>query len=575
MTWRDRVLGKAEPLVANPVLAYGAILLLELRVVRDVWRYRDTSSGDTADYFLYALTWSQHLKDDIVWSPLYTNYFGTILWLVHDIHSAVMVHRILVVVAATVLVLALGRALLGPSLGLLVAAWWTVNPASYDFDYEVHLFGFIPVLIAALILARTPSRVARGVTVAILLGAALLIRNELLIPTVILALVIVVYEVRQSERENSTVLSYLRAYGTPLLVVSLLIAAAIWQSPAHGTRGLAGLRYKEKVNVCEAFAFNYQQRHPSRFTGNPFTQCRPLMQRLFGRPMPTLYQEVSANPRAVVDFVKWNGRLLPSGLQVALFGATSTGLNPGYLPVKAHRLYALILSLLLLALVCCGLAVISRNRTYLQNMLRERSWAITLLSLAAATATYVALTQRPRAEYIYGLTLALMMLTALCVGALLRYVGGRGLVAATAVLLTLILIFAVPSYYRSPGPRRIHDALHRLGAVRIELQRPGAVLVTSGYNAEICNYLAKNINRRCTSPSWAIPRSAVARGESIGRALDGIKATVIYADALLRADPAFAGLLNAGRGTEWRIVAFGSDWSVLVRRSLPTAQTSR
>jgi hypothetical protein len=568
--WRDRALGKAEALVANPVFAYGAVLLLELRVVWDVWRYRDTSFGDTADYFLYALEWSRHLTVDIVWSPLYTAYFGTIVWFVRDVHSAVMVHRILIVLTATMLVLALGRALLGPALGLLVAAWWAVNPGSFDFDYEVHLFGFIPVLIAALLLTRATSPRARGVAVSVLLGAALLIRNELLIPTAIFALGIVSYEVRRRHVERLPALGYLRAYGAPILVVCLLTAVAVWQSPAHGGQARAGLRYKEKVNICEAFAFNYQQRYPDRFTGNPFTQCTPLMQRLFGRAMPTLYQEVTANPRAVADFVKWNGTLLPSGIQVALFGATSTGLNPGYLPVEMHRLYALMLSILALVIVGLGLAVISRTRARWKSELRPRMWTATLLTLIALTAMYVALTQRPRAEYIYGLTLALMMLIALCVGAILWHISGAGLVAATALLLTVMLTFAVPSYYRSTGPRRIHDALDRLEVVRPQLQRPGAVLVTSGYNAEICKYLAKNISRHCTSPSWAIPRSAVAHGKSLVRALDDVKATVIYADAPLRADPAFGGLLHPQRGSKWRALAFGSgnggEWSVLVRR---------
>src|SRR5262249_36638635 len=160
---------------------------------------------------------------------------------------------------------------------------------------------------------------------------------------------------------------------------------------------------------------------------------------LFGRPTPTLYQEVTANARAVAGFVRWNGTLLPSGLQVALFGATSTGLNPGYLPAETHRTYALILSLLLLAVLGVGLAVISRTRPHWRSKVRPRIWALTLLTLNALTAIYIALTQRPRAEYIYGLTLVLIILTAVCMGAMLWQFGGTRLVAATAMLVTLIL----------------------------------------------------------------------------------------------------------------------------------------
>ncbi len=561
----------AETIVANPWFAYPGIVALQLRFMWKVWSAIDTSSGDTSYYYLLALKWAQHLQDHIVLSPAYTAYFGTVLWFVHDVASAVMVHRLLVVFTATLLVLALARALLGPALGLLVAVWWVVVPANFNIDYEVHLFGFLPVLIAALVVARAPGRTGRGIALAILVGATFLARNELLIATLIFAAAIVVAEIRQRRTQGVPARAYLRAYGVPLLVAGVVIVGAFWQTPSHGRHARAELQAHHGLNMCQIYAFNYQQRHPTKFLGNPFTDCAPLMQRVFGNPAPSFMQEIRANPRAVARFVAWNIRLAPVGLQVSLFGASSRGPNPGYFPAKLYQRYAAILTLLILAIVGAGLLVIYADRAYWWQAVRTRGWAVLVLAAASTTAVVAAVTQRPRPEYIYGLTISLMLLTAACVGALLRAMNATRFVAAAAVLSTLGLILGLPSYYRQ-NSRPLHNALERLDGFRSALQRPGAVLVTSGYNWEICAYFAKSEDRHCSSPSWSTLQSELAEGRSLSRVLDDAHATVIYADPILRRDPAFTALRTPTRLAEWRTVASGKGkdgrWSVLLRRGL-------
>jgi hypothetical protein len=323
--------------------------------------------------------------------------------------------------------------------------------------------------------------------------------------------------------------------------------------------------------MCQVYAFNYQQRHPAEFTGNPFTDCAPLMQREFGRPMPSFFQQLSANPSAMKDFLAWNVHLTPIGLQVALFGATSRGSNPGYYPVKTFERYAAVLTILILAIVAIGLALAVRERAYWWALLRTKSWAVVVLGSASATALVAALTQRPRAEYIYGLTVTLMLLTAACAGVILRRAGALRVAAPVAAVGTLVLILALPSYYRQ-GPRPLHDALERLDDVRPTLREPGAVLVTSGFNWEICAYLAKAPDRYCSSPSWISVRSQLAQGKSVERILDDERATVIYADPVARLEPAFVSFLRSpGVADKWRTIASGQgadgDWSVLVRRA--------
>jgi hypothetical protein len=568
-SWPDRVVPPLEALARNPLIAYPLIVLLELRFMWRVWDYKDTDAGDTAGYYLYALRWAQHLGDEIVWSPLYTDYYGTIVKLVHDLPTAVMLHRLLIVFAAALLVLAVARALLGPALGLLVATWWCLVPANFDVDYEVHLFSFLPVLVAALIVARAPSRTRLGLALAILAGATALLRNELIFATVIFAAGILIAEWRGRRESPPSVRVCARAYGLPLAVVALLIAGAVWQSPAHGAHTRDLLDSKHRLNMCQIYAFNYQQRHPADFQGNPFTKCAPLMQRVFGRPMPTFVEEVKANPHAVAEFLAWNVKLIPNGLQVALFGATSRGDNPGYFTIKLYRRYAAILTLVALVIVVAGLLAMWRDRRFWLARARERKWILLVLLGASATALFAALTQRPRSDYIFALTLGLMLLTAACAGALARLARVERIAAAGAVLVPVILIFALPSYFHR-GPTPMRDALERLDKFAPELQRRNAVLITSGYNFEICAYFARSMTSYCNAPYWADFQPRIAKTQSVRRALDDVHATIVYADPVSRLDPRFRAFAESPP-REWTTVESGrgddGDWSVLVRRT--------
>lgn len=566
--WAD-VLARADAAVANPFLAYGAILVLQLKLIWKVWAYKDLTIGDTSSYFLDAAGWAYGLHDNIVWSPLYTNFLGTIVAIVGDVPEALMIHRVAIVLAATLLVLAVMRSLLGPALGLLVTAWWAVLPPNFNVEYEVHLFGLLPILVAALLVARSPGRGALGAALAVLAGATLLLRNELLIATAIVAVAIVVHEIRERRDGLVRLSAYARAYVVPLAIVCLLTAGAYARSTVQGHQAQLVFRAKTELNVCQIYAFNYQQRHPTRFLGNPFTDCAPLMQRTFGESMPSFLKATTADPGAMTRYAAWNARLLASGLQVSLFGATVTGDNPGYFPVSDHRLYALLLSLIVLAMLIAGLAALLRDREFWRReWLAPRAWAVIVLGSAAITALVVALTQRPRSEYLHGLTVFLLALTGLCSAALLRRFGGTRFVAALAAGVIVLLCVAWPSYYERRS-RPVRDGVERLQVIRAQLHEPDSVLVTSGYGYEICSYLADTSSRHCTAPNWATLRPQIEGGTSLVGLLAQVDATAIYADPLLQADPLFAELLASPRSAGWRQAAAGctaeGPWSVLIR----------
>jgi hypothetical protein len=350
----------------------------------------------------------------------------------------------------------------------------------------------------------------------------------------------------------------------------LLTGGAYWRSLIQGERFIHEARVKHELNFCQVYAFNYQQRHPERFRGNAFTDCAPLMQHDFGHATPSFFQAVGANPRAMAAFIAWNGRLLPSGLQVALFGAGATGDNPDYFPVKTNEVYPAVLSVIGLALIAAGLASMRRRRVIWRNWLTARKWAVITMGGLASTVLIVVLTQRPRPEYIYPLTVGLMALLGLSAEALLPRLRETLGASALAGGVVTVLVLAVPAFYQR-GPRPLHDAVARLQPVRSRLQQPGSVLIMGGDGTDTCYYLAARLDRYCTSPSWATLQQRMASGLPIRVVLNQAKATAIYADATVLADPEIARLVAVPAANGWRTVASGTGeggpWYVLVRAS--------
>jgi hypothetical protein len=567
-----RVAEICESSLANPVFAYGLAIVLQLRVVWGIWDSKDLEVADGSQYFFFATTWTHALRHDIVWSPLYTDYWGTVLAAVENVYAASLVERLLIVFAGTLLLLALMRALTGPVPGLLVALWWAVLPVNYAVLFEVHLFAFLPVLVAALIVVRTPDRIALGAALGVLTAAALLIRTEIVIAVVVLAVGVLIRELRERRIRRVRLSAYARAYGIPLLVICLLGAGAYWRSFDQGNNIRVELNDKHTRNLCQVYAYYYWQRFPDRFTGNPFAECLPLMQQTFGRPLPTLLQAVSSNPRAIAAFAAWNTRLLPSGLQASIFGASGTRDNPDFVPVKTRRTYPWLLSLVLAGILAAGAVAIRRDTAHWRRWLEVRKWSLVVLGGSAATALFVAWVERPRPEYIYGLSVSAMAAVGICAAALLRRFHATTYAALGTCVVAALLLVLLPRHYH-PGPRPLHDAVERLWVVHRQLERPGSVLIASAYNAETCGYLAKSVVAFCTSQPWAALSAEVSPSRSLSRVLDDAHATVIYADPSMQSDPKLEKLLATPRAFGWRQVSAGESgdgpWSVLVHVANP------
>ena len=217
-------------LVERPLFSYLTILLLQLKVVSGMWHLRDLTSGDTSYYFLSAYDWYRNLKVEIVWSPLYTAFYGAFLHLSTDAFFATIAHRLVIIFVLAVLVLALMRQLLPPGIAWLMAAWWVVLPVDFNAMYEVHLFAVIPIIAALLVVGLKAGPWGRGWGIAILVAAALLVRNELLLAAACFAAVALGYELIQWRRGGRGAIAVFKAYGVPLLFSAFLVLLVFTRS---------------------------------------------------------------------------------------------------------------------------------------------------------------------------------------------------------------------------------------------------------------------------------------------------------------------------------------------------------
>jgi hypothetical protein len=488
----------------RPSFFYATLVALQAKVMWGIWSYRDLTSGDEATFYCQAYLWLTKSMVDIAWSPLYAAFFGTVMRLTTtDPYAATTLHRILIVLLLDVLILALLRRLLPPGIAWLVAAWWTVLPIVFDATFTVHLFAVVPILAAWLLLALGWNPWTRGGALAVFLGASFLVRNEYLVATAMLALSWLVWEGRARLRVAPAARTpgavYALAYGLPLLLVGLLVGLvytrAVYKFPALDYR----LNDKHVLNMCQVYAFGYQQRHPE-WRKDPWVQCSDLMQETFGQERPTLAQMARANPKALAEHFLWNLRLTPAGLQLLLFNSAQSTINPDYAPSQQlgspRPLVPTIgLGLILLA----GLYRLLRERHYWwRAWLRRRSGAWWSMFSVLPVGAAVLLSQRPRPAYLFVQGIVLMAAAGMCLFVLVRPWRKLQIWAVLIPLLMVALVCLAPNRYRTfyrLGERPLLALYERLAPFAEVFRRPTSRFLVSERVMELNGYLVRDFLR--------------------------------------------------------------------------------
>ena len=466
----------------HPASSYITILLLQLKVVWGIWWYKDLTGGDTAMYFESASGWFRDFRSTMAQSPLYTLFYGSLLNFSKDSYVVTIAHRLIIVFALAMLVLALMRRLLPPGIAWMMAAWWVVMPINFDALYEVHLFAVIPLLLAILAIFWMPGPWGRGIAMAILLVTAILLRNENLIAVILLAVASILWEIRGPRRDNKTA----RAYVIPLLAATAVIAVFFWRENEFGF--WQQLKEKQVSSVCVSIAYSYIQR-VGDFQGSPFSECTQLMQRLFGSPIPSVVEAFRNNPEAMLQHLWWNISLIPAGLQVLLFNYRSGPINPDYVDTSRSSL-ALIPSLLVIGIMILGGLLLRRKWAFWwETYLKPRAWGLLAFACTASVVLAVAPLNRPRPSYLFIFAIALRALMGMSLFFILTRwpklrlpLGTIGVVAILAILLT-------PSIYQAhPSSRPILREYQRVRPYAGQFHYPGTIMAASGWVYELVAY---------------------------------------------------------------------------------------
>jgi hypothetical protein len=441
-------------------------------------------------------------------------------------------------------------------MALLGAVWWTILPINYDPLFEVHLFALLPVLLAWALVLGWDSPWTRGTAVALLGTCAICLRNEFSIAAGVMALLYVVHAWRRPNRSGG----FLAPIGIPLLVGVAVCCLAYWRSIVKFPAIWPHLQIKHALNMCQVFAFGYQQRHPE-WTASPWTECQALARSIFGADYPSLSQMLLSNPTALLSHFAWNVRLVPNGLEVLLFNARAGIFNPDYVATNAE-VYPLVLGALVLGILAAALILARHDRPIGSLIVHRVTFAFLPLLV---TAIPVMLTQRPRPSYFFYVSVIIIAATMAALARILRHwTNGNGVLplGALAVIAALILFmptYSLPSYMASGRP--LMTKLDHLTPQRSRLVRPTGRMILGDWAPELVFYLDLNLPTEWT-PHEGPP---VAFGNELLRAWDQTKpleqflaeqeVSILYLDPAeltrLRAQPQARNILDRPLAIGW------------------------
>jgi hypothetical protein len=584
-------LAVAADWLSRPWPAYLSLLALQLKVLWGDWRYRDLTYGDTASYFRLAARWYEDGQVHIAWSPLYTAYFGSLRKLAADVYAIVEFHRLLVVFAVAALVLALTRRLLPAPIAWATAAWWTLLHVNFNVMYEVHLFSLLPTLGSLVLLASPPNPWRRGVALGILVASTALVRNELIVTTGLLAIICLAWEVwrgRPDRADARTSNSWNRryaAYGLPVAVAIGLVLLFYSRSFVTGQPLSEASERKHRLNMCQVIAFSYQQRHPE-WTGSPWTECQPLMQKLFAKEEPSLGEAIQRNPEAVVEHFVWNSRLLPDGIQVSLFNATFGSISPDFVRVPTGNIWALAASITVATLLAIGGVLLVKEWPHLWPTIVRPSllgW-LGLFSSAAVVFLIIPI-ERPRPEYLYPLTFTLMTVTGLSAYLILRKLASLQALHLAYPILVVSSLIAAPLHWNGEHlpSRPLLEQYRQLSPYADLIANPNAVFLKGAYAFEIYSYLGRASGRTLGYTSLLNRPPGVSAREI----LDRDKVNLFYLDEFMltqmESNVAEQAFLGDPGGHGWKVVALSDfprrRWRLLqtlgaLKRIIPRCRAS-
>jgi hypothetical protein len=565
---------------ASPWFAYGSVLAIQAKALWGIWTYRDLTPGDGSYYFVMASRWADDLVVQPAYYPLYNVLYGSLKWIVSDPFAVTILHRVLIVLGTTLLLLAVLRRLLTPGIAWALAVWWAVLPITYDTIFEIHLLGTLAGLAIALVALRWSGLAARATVFGLLLALALLVRNEYIVAAFVFGAVWLGHELWLVRRGTAPPWRTLAAAGTiPLLSFAIAFGLVSWRNGSEGSV-YAQLTAKNELAFCQGYALGVHHSGDVRVS-NPLAQCNDYTQRDFGESRPSLVQAIAENPEAVADHFGRNARLFPAGLEVGLFnakfGSVGEPSNPDYIPVNRGSWLVLAGSIAIVLVIVTATILIWRDRRmWWKDWIRDRVWGWAVLGAMGSMAVYAGLMTRPRPSYIFPLSILVLALLGMILVAIAARLGLPQRARAVIPPLAIAAVILIPNHYRAgysnpqTGPGQpLKTAVSRLEPYRSVLAGSDHGLLAVYPATDACLYVGSS--DPCRTVSWNYPVGETLGPELAGRQQHSMTPTevdFIYANEyVFRADPAVRARLDELMKRGWRRLgpSSPSGWILLER----------
>ena len=547
--------------------------------LKALWGYwlRDLTFGDTSNYFMEAFRWHQSRVVNIVWSPLYTAYYGSWLDVTPNAVLATFLHRLGLIIVSTALVTYLGLRTLPRILALALAVWWVAMPIHFDTLYEVHMFGMLPVLVMAVLAVSMGDKWRIPVTLGVALVSTVLVRNEYLVLVAVLIAAVLWQPLWRLVRRKSEVelngrlgLPELGRYGVCVAIAAVIISLFYSISVLKGKDIEIASKPKHTLNMCQVYAFGYQQRH-AEWTKSPWSECGSLMQEKFGQQQPSLEQMITSNPVETGKHFLWNLSLTRAGLEVLLTNATASDDNPDYAPVNKRATTPTVLLLISLVIVALGLRKIYKTdspQTLAVRDLLQRTGPIIIGLLLVAVA--VILTQRPRPSYLLGTGVLYVWVMLLCLDVLFpsfRKLSTLWMIA----LVTALGVWLIPTYQSQALPSQngtLANLYQQFLPQAKELCTTRGSIFINEYTTDLGNYLCRPHWKHAGNlppiivASGVLPTESLASATSFVAALSAANITTAVVDPYLtQKNPGLKDcveLRNAFLAGGWEIASYSA-----------------
>lgn len=388
---------------------YVAILIgVIFSKLRNINQFRDLEAGDTSSYFVNQLKWFQTLRINPIWSPLDSILGGTLQILTSNAYTINLCVRIITITTISILIFLIFSRILTKEISLLLSIFFTINPIYFDAMYQIHIESLVMAFCGILLYFLSKNDKNFWLAISIILSSGLLARNEYLLLGISIVLITAFLKRRSREKNLFSYQNFRNSRG--IVSLSILISTMVFlvaRSSVSFHESKILLSRKNSLNFCQVYA-DYALRFEKSWTGNQWTECQTLMQKIFNHTEPTIFVAFFNNPIAVCKMILVHIFLIFSSLELLLTGKYSGLGNPDYInhPVN-HWLFIMTTPLIYMGI--SGFIIILRNyeiKTIHPSIaIRVKVLIISVFLFTLA----VSIGNPPRPEYLYFLSLVFLL----------------------------------------------------------------------------------------------------------------------------------------------------------------------